>query len=115
MTSTDGYNEKVLDHFFTPRNIGEIKHPDGKATVGDPRCGDFIKVWINVNGHVISDFKYKVFGCGAAIATTSVVSELAIGKSIENALELTDDDVIERYHGDKLIGLTILHASQRNA
>lgn len=88
------YNEKVLEHFFSPRNIGELKNPDGLATVGDPNCGDFIKVWIKVNGGFIKDFKYKVFGCGAAIATTSVVSEMVIGKPIAEAIEFTDDDVI---------------------
>lgn len=88
------YNEKVLEHFFTPRNIGEIKDADGMATVGDPNCGDFIKVWVNVNDDIIKDFKYKVFGCGAAIATSSAVSEMVIGKPISEAIEYTDDDVV---------------------
>ena len=88
------YNERVLEHFFTPRNIGKIHDADAEATVGDPACGDFIKVWIKVKDDVIEDFKYKVFGCAAAIATTSVVSVLVIGKSIKQALEYTDDDVV---------------------
>ncbi|MBN2354683.1 iron-sulfur cluster assembly scaffold protein [candidate division KSB1 bacterium] len=92
--SPSEYSEQVLKHFFTPLNIGEIENADGEATVGDPRCGDFIKVWIKVKNDIITDFKYKVFGCGAAIATSSVVSELAIGKTFEQAMQLTDDDVV---------------------
>lgn len=86
--------KNYIDHFANPRNIGEIENADGYAKVGDPSCGDFIKVWINVKNEIITDYKFKVFGCGGAIATTSVASELAIGKSLKEAIQLTDDDVI---------------------
>ena len=87
-------NQKILDHFLNPRNVGEIENADGYAKVGDPNCGDFIKVWLRIENETIVDFKYKVFGCWGAISTTSVVSELAIGKSIKQATRITDDDVI---------------------
>ncbi len=87
-------NQKILDHFLNPRNIGEIENADGYAKIGDPTCGDFIKVWIRIENETIIDFKYKVFGCWGAISTTSVVSELAIGRSIKEATKITDDDVI---------------------
>ena len=88
------FTKNYIDHFLNPRNIGEIENADGYARVGDPSCGDFIKVWINVKDEIIADYKYKVFGCGGAIATTSVASELAIGKRLKEAIHLTDDDVI---------------------
>jgi nitrogen fixation NifU-like protein len=88
------FTKNYIDHFTNPRNIGEIEKADGHARVGDPSCGDFIKVWINVKDEIITDYKYKVFGCGGAIATTSVASELAIGKRLKEAIHLTDDDVI---------------------
>jgi len=88
------YTQQVQDHFANPRNVGKIDNADGEATVGSPECGDYIKMWISVEDGVISDIKYKVFGCGAAIATTSAVSELAIGSSLEEANRLTDNDVI---------------------
>jgi len=87
-------NQKILDHFLNPRNIGEIENADGYAKIGDPSCGDFIKVWLRIENETIVDYKYKVFGCWGAISTTSVVSELAIGKSIKEATKITDDDVI---------------------
>lgn len=86
--------KNYIDHFSNPRNVGEIENADGYAKVGDPSCGDFIKVWINVKDEIITDYKFKVFGCGGAIATTSVASELAIGKRLKEAIQLTDDDVI---------------------
>ncbi len=112
------YSEKALKHFFTPLNIGEIEDADGEATVGDPSCGDFIKVWIKVANDTIVDFKYKVFGCGAAIATSSAVSELAIGKTLEQAMQLTDDDVVSLLGGlpenkkhCSLLGIRGLHTA----
>lgn len=93
------YTAQVMDHFHNPRNVGELKDADAKTTVGDPRCGDFIQVWIKVKDETIVDYKYKVFGCGAAIATTSVLSELAIGKSFAEVSEITDDDVINALGG----------------
>jgi nitrogen fixation protein NifU and related proteins len=98
-TVSTNFNEKILDHFTNPRNIGEIKNADGYAKVGDPSCGDFIKVWISIKDEKITDFKYKVFGCWGAISTTSVASELAIGKSLKEATRLTDDDVIKALGG----------------
>lgn len=98
-TVSTEFNEKILDHFTNPRNVGEIKNADGYAKVGDPGCGDFIKVWINIKDERITDFKYKVFGCWGAISTTSVTSELAIGKTIKEAIKLTDDDVIKELGG----------------
>jgi nitrogen fixation NifU-like protein len=86
--------KNFIDHFSNPRNIGEIENADGYAKVGDPSCGDFIKVWIKVKDEIITDYKFKVFGCGGAIATTSIASELAIGKRLKEAIKLTDDDVI---------------------
>ena len=112
------YSEKVMDHFQNPHNVGTIKNADGKAMVGDPNCGDFIQVWINVKDHVINDYKYKVFGCGAAIATTSVVSDMSIGKTINQALQLTDDDVVNYLGGlpegkrhCSLLGIQGLHVA----
>ncbi len=100
MEQTDSvYNQKVLDHFLHPRNVGEIEHADGYARIGDPTCGDFIKVWLRIENETIVDFKYKVFGCWGAISTTSVVSELAIGKSIQEATKITDDDVVQALGG----------------
>ena len=91
--------QNFIDHFLNPRNIGELSDADGYAKVGDPSCGDFIKVWIKVKDEVITDYKYKVFGCGGAIATTSVASELAIGKHLKDAIKITDDDVIQQLGG----------------
>lgn len=93
------YNQKILDHFLHPRNVGEIENADGYARIGDPTCGDFIKVWLRIENETIVDFKYKVFGCWGAISTTSVVSELAIGKSIKEATQITDDDVVRALGG----------------
>lgn len=92
-------NQKILDHFLNPRNVGEIENADGYARIGDPSCGDFIKVWLRIENEIIVDFKYKVFGCWGAISTTSVASELAIGKSIKDATKITDDDVIKALGG----------------
>lgn len=98
-TDSPEFNQQIMEHFLNPRNIGEIENADGYAKVGDPNCGDFIEVWIRVKEEIIQDFKYKVFGCWGAIATTSAVSELAIGKSVNEALNLTDDDVIQALNG----------------
>ena len=98
-TISPKYNKNIIDHFANPRNVGEIKNADGYAKVGDPGCGDYIKVWINIKEDTITNFKYKVFGCWGAISTTSVTSELAIGKSFKDAIKLTDDDVIKELGG----------------
>ena len=95
----DIYTDTFLDHFINPRNVGEIDDADGYAKVGDPRCGDFIKVWLKITDEKITEYKYKVFGCGGAIATTSIASEMVIGKSLNEAIDLTDDDVIRALGG----------------
>ncbi|MCX5855079.1 MAG: iron-sulfur cluster assembly scaffold protein [Deltaproteobacteria bacterium] len=88
------YNELVIDHFSNPRNVGEINDADGYALVGDPSCGDQMKLWIRVNEERISDIKFKSFGCPGAIATSSMATAIALGKTITEAKQLTDDDVI---------------------
>ena len=93
------YNETLIDHFTHPRNVGEIENPDAMAMVGDPTCGDHIRVYIKVDGGKLSDFKFLVQGCPGAISTSSIATELAIGKTLEEALKLTDNDVIEAAGG----------------
>ena len=93
------YNETLIDHFMHPRNVGEIENPDATAVVGDPTCGDFIRVSIKVNDGRISDFKFLTMGCPGAISTSSIATELAIGKTLEEALQLTDNNVIEAAGG----------------
>ena len=93
------YNETMIDHFTHPRNAGEIENPDAMAVVGDPTCGDYVRVYINVRDGKISDSKFLTMGCPGAIATSSIATELAIGKTLEEALKLTDNDVIQAAGG----------------
>lgn len=93
------YNEKVMDHFQNPRNVGEIKNPDGSGTVGNPTCGDIMKITIKVEDGKIVDCKFKTFGCGAAVATSSKVTEIVIGKTIEEAQEITNKMVATELGG----------------
>ena len=93
------YNETLIDHFMHPRNVGEIENPDAMAVVGDPTCGDFIRVYLKVEDGKISAFKFLTQGCPGAISTSSIATELAIGKTLEEALKLTDNDVIEAAGG----------------
>lgn len=93
------YNEKVMDHFSNPRNVGEIQEADGIGEVGNPVCGDIMKIYIKVKNNIIEDIKFKTFGCGAAIATSSMVTEMVKGKSIEEAIEVTNKDVAEALGG----------------
>ncbi|MCW4039301.1 MAG: Fe-S cluster assembly scaffold protein NifU [Candidatus Bathyarchaeota archaeon] len=93
------YSEKVMDHFRTPRNMGEIPDADGVGTVGNPVCGDMMNIYIKVKDDVITDVKFKTFGCGAAIATSSMITELAKGKTIEEALKITRQDVADNLDG----------------
>jgi nitrogen fixation NifU-like protein len=93
------YNELVIEHFTNPRNVGELENPDGEAVVGDPSCGDQMKVSIRVNDNKIVDIKFRSYGCPGAIATSSMMTELAKGKTIEEALLITDDDVIISLEG----------------
>lgn len=93
------YSEKVMDHFSNPRNVGEIEDADGMGTVGNPVCGDLMTIYIKVKDNIIEDVKFKTFGCGAAIATSSMVTELAMGKTIEEALAITRNDVANELEG----------------
>jgi nitrogen fixation protein NifU and related proteins len=93
------YSEKVMDHFMNPRNVGEIKDADGIGEVGNPRCGDIMKMYIKVKDDVIQDIKFLTFGCGAAVATSSMVTELIKGKTLEKALEITNREVAEALDG----------------
>ena len=88
------YNETIMEHFMNPRNAGIIDNPDGHASIGDPICGDYIEVFVTVEGDRVSDFKFLISGCPAAISTSSIATELAIGKTIQEAMVLTDNDVI---------------------
>lgn len=93
------YSEKVMEHFMNPRNVGEIDDADGIGEVGNPVCGDLMTLYIKVKDDVIADIKFKTFGCGAAIATSSMVTELVKGKTIEEALNITNKDVVEELDG----------------
>ncbi len=93
------YTEKVMDHFSNPRNVGEIEDANGVGEVGNASCGDIMKIFLKVEGDIIKDVKFKTFGCGAAIATSSMVTEMAIGKSLDEALELTNQAVAEALDG----------------
>ncbi len=93
------YSEKVLDHFSNPRNVGEIEDADGIGEVGNAKCGDIMKMYIKVNNGIIEDVKFKTFGCGAAVATSSMATELIKGKSIDDALKLTNKAVVEALDG----------------
>ena len=93
------YSEKVMDHFANPRNVGEIENADGIGEVGNAKCGDIMKMYLKIDDGVISDVKFKTFGCGAAVATSSMATELIKGKPIEEALKLTNKAVIEALDG----------------
>jgi nitrogen fixation NifU-like protein len=93
------YSEKVWDHFEHPRNVGEIENASGSGTVGNAKCGDIMKMDIQVEDGIITDVKFKTFGCGAAIATSSMATEMVKGKSIEEALTLTNKAVMEALDG----------------
>ena len=93
------YSEKVMEHFFNPKNVGEIPDADGVGTVGNPICGDMMTIYIKVEEGRIADIKFKTFGCGAAIATSSMVTELAKGKTLEEAMKITRDAVAEELGG----------------
>jgi len=93
------YNEKVMEHFKNPRNVGEMEDPDGVGRVGDPICGDVMELYIKVKDGVIVDAKFKTFGCAAAIATSSMVTEMVKGKSVEEALEISNKAVVEALDG----------------
>lgn len=87
------YGELLLDHFINPRNVGVIKDADGIGTIGDPDCGDYLCIYIKVKDNRLTDVKFQVYGCPAAIATSSILTEMAKGKTLEEGLKITDADV----------------------
>lgn len=93
------YSEKVLDHFTNPRNVGEINDADGVGQVGNPKCGDIMKMYLKIENNIIVDAKFKTFGCGAAVATSSMATELVRGKTVDEALKITNKAVAEALDG----------------
>ena len=93
------YSEKVMEHFRNPHNVGEIPDADGVGTVGNPVCGDMMTIYIKVKNNRIADIKFKTFGCGAAVATSSMITELAKNKTLDNALKITRQDVADSLGG----------------
>ncbi|MEO0078977.1 MAG: Fe-S cluster assembly scaffold protein NifU [candidate division WOR-3 bacterium] len=115
------YSEKVMEHFRNPRNVGEIEHADGVGEIGNPVCGDMMTFYIKVKDNVLTDVKFKTFGCGAAIAVSSMVSEMAIGKTLDEAMKITNEDVARELGGlppNKLhcsnLGADALHRAIEN-
>lgn len=115
------YNEKVMDHFANPRNVGEIVNADGVGEVGNPVCGDMMTFYIKVKDGKLDDVKFKTFGCGAAIAVSSMVSEMAKGKTLEQAIQISNKDVAKQLGGlpeNKLhcsnLGADALHKAIEN-
>ena len=94
------YTEKVMDHFMHPRNVGEIENASGVGTVGNAKCGDIMRIYLDIDeNQVVRDAKFKTFGCGAAIATSSMATELIIGKTVQDALKVTNKAVMEALDG----------------
>ena len=94
------YSEKVMDHFANPRNTGVIENASGEGTVGNPTCGDLMTIYIDVDeNEVIQDIKFETFGCGAAISTSSMITEIAMGMTVDEALEITRNDVADALDG----------------
>ncbi|TDT61995.1 Fe-S cluster assembly scaffold protein NifU [Fonticella tunisiensis] len=93
------YSDKVMDHFMNPRNVGEIENADGIGEVGNPKCGDIMRIYLDVEDNIIKDVKFKTFGCGAAIASSSMATELIKGKTLEEAWRLTNKAVAEALGG----------------
>lgn len=93
------YSEKVMDHFNNPRNVGEIEQADGVGEVGNASCGDIMRIYLKVEDGTITDVKFKTFGCGAAIATSSMITEMVKGKTIDEALQITNKSVAEALDG----------------
>jgi nitrogen fixation protein NifU and related proteins len=112
------YSEKVMDHFMNPRNVGELDSPDGIGEVGNPACGDIMTFTIKVKDNKLADVKFKTFGCGAAIAVSSMISEMAKGKTLDEAMTITNKDVALQLEGlpaNKMhcsnLGADALHAA----
>jgi nitrogen fixation NifU-like protein len=93
------YNETVMEHFTNPRNVGEIEGADGIGEVGSPQCGDIMKIYLKIEDNIIKDIRFKTFGCASAIASSSVMTEMVKGKTVEEALKLTNKDVVEKLGG----------------
>nr|WP_245732177.1 Fe-S cluster assembly scaffold protein NifU [Propionispora vibrioides] len=93
------YTDKVMDHFTNPRNVGEIKNASGIGEVGNAKCGDIMRIYLDVENDIIRDVKFKTFGCGAAIATSSMVTELVKGKNLDEALKISNEAVAEALDG----------------
>jgi nitrogen fixation NifU-like protein len=93
------YSEKVMDNFANPRNVGEIPDADGVGEVGNAKCGDIMKMYLKIDNNIITDAKFKTFGCGAAIATSSMATEMVKGKPVSDALKLTNKAVVEALDG----------------
>ena len=93
------YSEKVMDHFRNPRNVGEIENADGVGEVGNAKCGDIMKMYLKIDGDIISDVKFETFGCASAIATSSMATEMIKGKTVEEALQLSNRAVVEALDG----------------
>jgi len=94
-----GYGEKVMDHFMNPRNVGVLENPDGYGKVGNPVCGDLMEMFIKVNEEKIDEITFRTFGCSAAIATSSMTTEMAKGKTLDDALKITKKDVADKLGG----------------
>ena len=93
------YSEKVMDHFMNPRNVGHIENADGIGEIGNAKCGDIMKIYLKIENEIIVDAKFETFGCGSAIASSSMATEMIIGKSIHEALELSNKAVVEALDG----------------
>ena len=93
------YNDTVMDHFMNPRNVGDLENPDGTGTYGSPVCGDMMQIQIKVKDDIITDAKFKTFGCGSAIASSSMATSMIIGKSIDEALAISNKQIIEELGG----------------
>lgn len=102
------YTEKVMDHFANPRNVGELENPDGVGEVGNAKCGDIMRIYLDIKGDVIKDVKFKTFGCGAAVATSSMVTEMVKGKTIDEAMVISNAAVAEALGG---LPATKMHCS----
>jgi nitrogen fixation NifU-like protein len=99
MAEQIGYSEKVLEHFMNPRNVGTIEDADGYGKVGNPVCGDLMEMFIKVEDDIITDIKFRTFGCGSAIATSSMVTEMAKGMNVDEAFKITRNDVADELDG----------------
>ena len=109
------YSEKVMDHFNHPRNVGEMENPSGVGTVGNAKCGDIMRMYLDIDDNgIIQEAKFKTFGCGAAVATSSMATELVKGKTIQEALEVTNKAVMEALDGEEAIHAALWDYAEKN-